>query len=98
METPTLWLLPFAALLLSIAILPLAVGVQWELPAAVARRHQRHVFGFFPIPVRTREFCPDGGLGSQNRPFSCLIPGWMAQSAVVRDYRALETRLRGLFL
>src|SRR5450759_4189068 len=27
------------------------VGAQWELPAAVARRHQRHVFGFFPIPA-----------------------------------------------
>jgi hypothetical protein len=33
---------------------------------------------------------PDGGLGSRNLPFSSLIPGWMAQSAVVRDYRQLE--------
>src|ERR1035437_726584 len=45
------------------------VGAQWELPGAVARRHQRHVFGFFPIPVRTRAFCRYGGLGSSNRPF-----------------------------
>ena len=29
-------------------------------------------------------------LGSRNLPFSSLIPGWMAQSAVVRDYRTLE--------
>ena len=40
--------------------LPGGVGVQWELPGAVARRHQRHVFGFFPIPVRTRAFCSKG--------------------------------------
>jgi hypothetical protein len=33
-------------------------------------------------------------LSSRNRPFSRLIPGWMAQSAVVRDYRALEIGLR----
>ena len=103
--------------------------MQWELPAAVARRHQRHVFGFFPIPVRTRAFCRYGGLGSSNRPFPRRRPrsngsareppgphlagggetplqphglhppeglsgglgtGWMSQSAVVRDYRALE--------
>src|ERR1039457_3902288 len=35
-----------------------------------------------------------GGLGSTNRPFSCLIPEWMSQSAVVRDYRALEVGRR----
>jgi hypothetical protein len=111
----------------------LGVGVQWELPAAVARRHQRHVFGFFQIPARRWAFCRDGGLGSSNRPFprrrpqsngsarkssgsnpagrrEAAIkphglhaperrsgspgPRWMAQSAVVRDYRALETGRR----
>ncbi len=51
-----------------------SVGAQWELPAAVARRHQRHVFGFFPIPVRTRAFCRYGDLGSSNRPFSMKAP------------------------
>src|SRR5450759_2009093 len=35
-----------------------------------------------------------GGLGSRNQPFSGRIPEWMAQSAVVRDYRVLETRRR----
>ena len=48
----------------------------------------------FLIPVRRREFWPDGDLGSRNPPFSLPIPGWMAQSAVVRDYRALETGRR----
>jgi hypothetical protein len=32
----------------------------------------------------------DGCLGSRNLPSSSLIPRWMARSAVVRDYRALE--------
>jgi hypothetical protein len=36
----------------------------------------------------------DGSLGSRNRPFFCLIPGLMSQSAVVRDYRALEVGRR----
>jgi hypothetical protein len=48
----------------------------------------------FSIPARRRAFCPDGDLGSSNRPFPRRIPEWMAQSAVVRDYRALETGRR----
>jgi hypothetical protein len=48
------------------------VGAQWELPGAMPRRGQRHARS-------------DDDLGSSNRPFPSLIPGWMAQSAVVRD-------------
>ena len=65
--------------------LPGGVGVQWELPEACARSRG--------IP-RRRALWPDGDLRSSNRPFSCLIPVWMAQSAVVRDYRALEVGRR----
>jgi hypothetical protein len=46
------------------------------------------------IPARRRTFCPSGDLGSRNHPFSRRIPEWMAQGAVVRDYRALETGRR----
>jgi hypothetical protein len=45
------------------------VGVQWELPGAAARRDQDHDLGFFSLPPRGRAFCPDGDLGSSNRPF-----------------------------
>jgi hypothetical protein len=46
-------------------------------------------------PGARRAFCPDGDSGSRNRPFPRRVPGWMAQSAVVRDYRALENRPAG---
>ena len=36
----------------------------------------------------------DGGLGSRNWPSFCLIPGWMAQSAVVRDCQQMEVGRR----
>jgi hypothetical protein len=36
-----------------------SVGAQWELPGAAARGNLG----------RRRAFCPDGGLGSSNRPF-----------------------------
>jgi hypothetical protein len=50
------------------------VRAQWELPGVYGTQNRR----------------PEGGLGSRNRPLSCLIPGWMAQSAVVQDHRQLE--------
>jgi hypothetical protein len=109
--------------------LTLRVGVQWELPGAVARRDQGRTSGFLSQsgPV-DRRF--DGDLGSSFRPFprrrprsngsaressgsdvaggreaalqphrlhpprrhpSSLEIGWMAQSAMVPDHRALET-------
>jgi len=40
-------------------LLPSGVGAQWELPGAAARRNLG----------RRRAFCPDGDLGSSNRPF-----------------------------
>ncbi|MEO8585705.1 MAG: sodium:proton antiporter [Acidobacteriota bacterium] len=46
METPTLWLLPFAALLLSIAVLPLAVPGRWGRPG-----FQALVAGLAALPV-----------------------------------------------
>jgi hypothetical protein len=48
----------------------------------------------FLIPARRRAFCPDGDLGSSFRPFPGRLPGLMSQSAVVRDYRALEVGRR----
>jgi hypothetical protein len=48
----------------------------------------------FLIPARRRAFCPDADLGSSNRPFSGSIPGWMAQSAVVRDQTSLAVEKR----
>src|ERR1019366_6180026 len=68
----------------------LARRVQWEFPGAMARRKQGHALGFLSIPLRRRAFCPDGDLGSSNRPFPRRLPGLMSQSAVVRDYRPLE--------
>jgi hypothetical protein len=73
---------------------PEAVGAQWELPGAVARRDQSHVFGFFPIPVRTRAFCRYGGLGSSNRPFLEGVPGVMAQRASLLDQTPLTIQKR----
>jgi len=46
METPALWLLPFAALLLSIAVLPLAVPGRWGRPG-----FQALVAGLAALPV-----------------------------------------------
>ena len=46
METPALWLLPFAALLLSIAVLPLAVPGRWVRPG-----FQALVAGLAALPV-----------------------------------------------
>jgi hypothetical protein len=44
--------------------------VQWELPGAAARRDQGHPPVPSSNPPRRRAFCPDGDLGSSNRPFS----------------------------
>ena len=49
-------------------------GVQWELPGAVARGDQSHASVSFSVPARRRAFCPDGDLGSSNRPFSLKDP------------------------
>lgn len=46
METPAVWLLPFAALLLSIAVLPLAVPGRWGRPG-----FQALVAGLAALPV-----------------------------------------------
>jgi Na+/H+ antiporter NhaD/arsenite permease-like protein len=46
METPALWLVPFAALLLSIAVLPLAVPERWGRPG-----FQALVAGLAALPV-----------------------------------------------
>ncbi len=35
------------------------VGVQWELPGAVARRDQGRALGFLLNPARKRAFCQD---------------------------------------
>ncbi|MDL2717790.1 MAG: sodium:proton antiporter [Acidobacteriota bacterium] len=55
METPALWLLPFAALLLSIAVLPLTVPVRWGRPG-----FQALVAGLAALPVA---FGRPGALG-----------------------------------
>ena len=46
------------------------------------------------IPSRSRHSVRIASLGSSNRPFPRRIPEWMAQSAVVRDYRTLEVGRR----
>jgi Na+/H+ antiporter NhaD/arsenite permease-like protein len=56
METPALWLLPFGALLLSIAILPLAVPGRWGRPG-----FQALVVGLAALPVAVGRV---GALGS----------------------------------
>src|ERR1019366_10554281 len=57
---------------------PQHVGAQWELPGAVARGGQSHASVSSSIPARRRAFCPDGDLGSRNRPFPEGSPsGWL---------------------
>ena len=41
---------------------PEAVGVQWELPGAVAHGDQSHAFGFFLNPAPLDRECPDVGV------------------------------------
>src|ERR1035437_8039232 len=56
-----------------------AVGVQWELPGALARRNWGHSVSFSArrgilTPPHRRAFWADGDLGSSNRPFSMEAP------------------------
>jgi len=71
---------PFCIFLASAeAFLSRPVGAQWELPGGCGAQRPE-----------SRPLL-DSGLGSRNLPFSWRIPGWMAQSAVLRDHRALES-------
>ena len=69
-------------------------GAQWKLPGAVARGIQDRSLDFLRDPALWSGILPGRRPRLEKPTLFLKDPGWMAQSAVVRDYRVLETGRR----